>query len=243
MKKLIDFIGNTYGDWTVLYEVERDKHNKRQMYCRCKCGVERVVSAYSLTKGSSTGCGCRRSSNCIVDISGQIFGHMLALEITSQRSHKHCIWKCKCLLCGRICYVSSNCLLRGTTTSCGCLKSKSELVIANFLDNHNIRYQRQKKFVGCRNKRPLLFDFYLPDYNIAVEYDGEFHYQEIQYCRTTLKERNKRDAIKTKYCEENDIILIRIPYWEKDDIESILDDRLFLYSDEEANHSDFGLSA
>lgn len=71
------------------------------------------------------------------------------------------------------------------------------------------------------------FDFYLPMYNMAIEYDGEFHYRQIPGFND-LPSQQHRDEIKTQYCEENDIILLRIPYWDKDNIESILKEWLFL---------------
>lgn len=59
---------------------------------------------------------------------------------------------------------------------------------------------------------------------------GQHEYKDVPYWdkRDNLSVRQKRDTIKTKYCEENDIVLLRIPYWEKDNIESILSDWLFL---------------
>jgi len=95
-----------------------------------------------------------------------------------------------------------------------CASSKGEKNISLLLKRNNIIFQQQKKFIGCKNKTYLLFDFYLPDYNIAVEYDGEQHYKSIEFFGgdSTLKETQYRDNIKTNYCYENDIILCRIKY-------------------------------
>lgn len=112
----------------------------------------------------------------------------------------------------------------------------------NFLNDHNIQYTRQKVFIGCKNINNLPFDFFLDLHGIAIEYDGEFHYNQYGDFND-LESQQKRDAIKTKYCEENDIILLRIPYWEKDNIESILSDWLFFDGADEANLSSADLSA
>ena len=101
-------------------------------------------------------------------------------------------------------------------------------MIDSFLCDNHIEFKRQKKFVNCKDKSDLYFDFYLSDYNLAIEYDGEFHYMEFPLLGNDLEGQQRRDAIKTKYCEENDIVLLRIPYWEKENIESILTDWLFL---------------
>lgn len=88
----------------------------------------------------------------------------------------------------------------------------------------------KKAFDDCRNIKPLPFDFYLPDKNIIIEYDGEFHYIPIKVQKTDseevaidrLNETKAHDKIKTDYCLKNQIKLIRIPYWEKENIETIL---------------------
>ena len=93
------------------------------------------------------------------------------------------------------------------------------------------------------NKKKLRFDFYLQDYGVAIEYDGEFHYNKIESRGNDLDYQVNNDKIKTEYCDSNDIILLRIPYWEKDNIESILSEWLNIDSAEEANSSSTGLSA
>ena len=69
-------------------------------------------------------------------------------------------------------------------------------------------------FNDCRNKLPLPFDFYSPEYNTCIEYDGELHFISKEYFGgdENLKETQKRDEIKTFYCNENNIKLIRIKY-------------------------------
>lgn len=65
------------------------------------------------------------------------------------------------------------------------------------------------------------FDFYLPEYNCCIEYDGEFHYK-ITTLNNDLKSQKLHDKIKSDYCKLNNIKLVRIPYWEKDYIQEIL---------------------
>lgn len=78
------------------------------------------------------------------------------------------------------------------------------------------RYFTQKSFVGCLSpkKYPLKFDFYLPDYNICIEYDGEQHFYDTSgwFNNYSFKELCIRDNIKNQYCDNNNIKLIRIPY-------------------------------
>jgi very-short-patch-repair endonuclease/uncharacterized C2H2 Zn-finger protein len=103
-----------------------------------------------------------------------------------------------------------------------CNKSKGENIIINFLNENNIKYEYQKSFDLCKNKRKLKFDFYLSDYNLCIEFDGVQHDNNIEYFGGIrgLKYRKNNDLIKNNYCKENNIKLIRIKY--NDNIENCL---------------------
>lgn len=109
-----------------------------------------------------------------------------------------------------------------------CNSSKGELIINEYLVKNNIKFNNEYKFEGCINpetKRRLEFDFYLPDYNTCIEYDGAQHYESINFFggENGLITNKIRDKIKTKYCKNKGIELIRIPYWEYKNISKILD--------------------
>ena len=72
------------------------------------------------------------------------------------------------------------------------------------------------------------FDFYLPDLNIAIEYDGIQHYQPVVTFggEEAFAELKLNDAFKTEYCYKNNIKLIRIPYTEYNTISEFLDNEL-----------------
>jgi len=103
-------------------------------------------------------------------------------------------------------------------------KSFGEKKIKEFLDQNSINYIREKKFETCKNIKELPFDFYLPDYKICIEYDGELHYRSSKIFggESTLKRIKKNDDIKSKWCSENNIKLLRIPYKKKNKIFKIL---------------------
>ena len=101
--------------------------------------------------------------------------------------------------------------------------SRGEDCIKNYLDNMNIRYQRNYIFKDCKNKKGLRFDFYIPCKNMIVEYDGEHHYKENKYFGDgNLEYMKENDKIKNDYCLDNNITLIRIPYFDFKNIETIL---------------------
>lgn len=95
-----------------------------------------------------------------------------------------------------------------------CKTSKGENYIRDFLKNNKIKFEPQKKFPGCRYKNLLSFDFYLTNLNACIEYDGEQHYKPIKGRggEVAYKEIKKRDSIKTKFCKQNSIPLLRIKY-------------------------------
>ena len=111
-----------------------------------------------------------------------------------------------------------------------CKESKGEKKIRKFLDRNNIQYICQYRINECKCFKSLPFDFYLPEYNTCIEYDGIQHYEENKHFggHEAFVERQKRDSIKTEYCLNNNIGLIRIPYWDFDNIEEILINELQL---------------
>jgi len=105
-----------------------------------------------------------------------------------------------------------------------CSKSKGEDKISNFLNKYNIRYEREKRFENCRYKKTLPFDFYLPDNNTIIEFDGIQHFEQGDFGPNTasLDIVRLRDSIKNEFCINNGIQLIRIPYFKENKIETIL---------------------
>lgn len=108
-----------------------------------------------------------------------------------------------------------------------CICSNGEEKIKNILNENKINYIFQKKFINCINiktKKQLPFDFYLPNYNICIEYDGIQHYEKIEFFggEKSFKKLKINDQTKTKYCLNNNVKLIRISYVDFENIEKIL---------------------
>jgi very-short-patch-repair endonuclease len=118
-----------------------------------------------------------------------------------------------------------------------CAQSRGENAIERFLDSNNINLIRQKEFddlFGLSGYRKLLYDFYLPDYNLLIEYDGQFHFGVINISHSKKKNeehflrQKEHDKIKNEYVKNNGIKLLRIPYTEYENIENILKTELNL---------------
>lgn len=95
-----------------------------------------------------------------------------------------------------------------------CKTSKGELIIMNFLNKKNIYYEYQKAFDGCINKRKLKFDFYIPNRNLIIEFDGDQHSKESLFFggKKGFDYRKRNDQIKNKYALDNNMKLLRIDY-------------------------------
>ena len=134
-----------------------------------------------------------------------------------------------CEDCGERFTTSLGLFLKGKTKCNNCNSSKGEQKVTEVLSSHNINFKREYKIFTKEFEYPLRLDFYLKDKKIAIEYDGEQHFKPVdfnglgkEFAENALIVQIKRDKIKNKYCEEKGIKLIRIPYTDFDNIESIL---------------------
>lgn len=109
--------------------------------------------------------------------------------------------------------------------SCSSSESVGEKKIADYLDSCAIQYVREKKFDDCRDKRALPFDFYVPEYNLTIEFDGQHHYFDI-WGTENFKRTQHHDKIKDQFCKDNGISMLRIPYWEGRNVDKLIGDKL-----------------
>ena len=112
-----------------------------------------------------------------------------------------------------------------------CMNTESvgEKRIRIYLENHDIEFKQEYWFEDCRDVNPLPFDFYIPEYNMMIEFDGRQHYGETNYFSYSFEKTKEHDLIKNNYCNNHDIRIIRIPYWDVNNINKILDRELNVY--------------
>jgi len=113
-----------------------------------------------------------------------------------------------------------------------CSMSKGEREISNMLSKLNINFIPQMKFKDCKYYRALPFDFFLPDDNIIIEYDGIQHFQPTDFSNgnqnkdeilKSFKLVQIKDNIKNIYCKMKNIKLIRISYKDEISIQMLKD--------------------
>lgn len=226
-----DLTGQTYGRWTVLERAESLNNKDTCWLCRCQCGNEKIVFGKNLKNGRSKSCGCykkevniqqqiEKNQSRSLDITGERYGKLTAIEPTDQRKGKSIIWKCKCD-CGNIVYVSVD-SLRGqhSTKSCGCLgRSVGEYNIFQLLENNKIHFISEYHPDDGYGR----YDFGILNENNQIirliEFDGEQHFQNSSgYWGSSFQEQQIRDKKKNEYALSHNIPLVRIPYWERDKI-------------------------
>lgn len=116
-------------------------------------------------------------------------------------------------------------------SGCGCpicKQSYGERRIQIFLSG-KIEYITQWKHKDCKDVQNLIFDFYIPKLNTVIEYQGEQHFQSVDFFggEENFEKQKKRDQIKRDFCKENNIKEIEISYLNFDDIENVLQAELF----------------
>lgn len=104
------------------------------------------------------------------------------------------------------------------------LSSLGELEISRYLQSRGIKYEAQKRFPDCRYRAVLPFDFFIPDFNLLVEFQGSQHKDGYFRNRGSLEGISKRDAIKRQYADTKGFEYIEI--WAVKDISPSLDAKL-----------------
>lgn len=202
-------IGDKIGELTLLsFKVNED--NCIRWECRCSCGEKLYLKSTELN-GRRT-CGKHNNPN---DIVGKKFNKLIVLQHLDYFKGNNRYYQCRCD-CGTVFEVSRSNIISGHTSSCGCIRSKNEEQISQLLNILNKAYIKNKTYNDLRgnNKQFLKFDFFI-DNQYIIEYDGQQHFNYANNGwnnKENFEKTRKRDLIKNKYCFDNNIPLIRIPY-------------------------------
>lgn len=191
------------------------KNNKStiKIYCNDCCSYfDILVYAHLKGDGGCNKCAIKKRTNSIdkiINLSKIIHGDVYEIDKNQEIKNSASSIKIYCKKCKDFFDQRVNDHLDG----CGCpycKTSKGEKIIRNFLIQNNMKFEPQKRFDGCKNKFKLPFDFYLPELNLCIEYDGIQHFRKVHnwdHEKTLIN-----DIIKTNFCKENKIRLMRIKY-------------------------------
>ena len=239
LKQTEALIGTKFGKLTVIKRVPDDRNvavKKVRYECLCECGKTTIITGQHLKSGVTNSCGCIKSPNIV----GKKFGKLTVIDRvldTKFPNKKRYINKCLCE-CGGITYVKTENLNSGEVQSCGCLLSKGESKINNWLKNNNYLYKihyHVPNMLYSNHSYPY-FDFAIFDNNkikLLIEYQGTIHYYYKNSgwnTKESFKQRQIKDQEKRKLCQQFNIPLEEIPYWDFDNIELILNTLMSKYN-------------
>lgn len=238
MKKQFPRIEKASKEKGYLLLTKPEEYIDVKMMVRYICPIhgEREVMFENLAKGS----GCNACAFETTKGKSNLYSAEYVCKIIESKNNN--IWlnqdeyhgtlernlKIKCGNCGKTFITSFTNYARHNVNKCkGCSKkeSKGERYISSFLNKSKISFVREKRFEKCKDKRPLPFDFYLPEYNTCIEFDGQGHF-EPKFGYDSFLKTLLHDGMKNNYCLWNNIRLIRIPYWEGHNIEEIISENL-----------------
>ena len=220
-----------------LKKVENNLHNvillstytKCSDYCLCKCkicGNQWQTQFSNIITGNF---GCRKCSDRNRRLTNEEFlekfnkvtDSILPLDEYSNANTK---MKFKCLICNNIWETKPHNILSGQGCPV-CKESHGERRIRQFLTKEGIKFIPQKTFDGLTGvgNGLLSYDFYLLKYNLLIEFQGGQHEFPVKFFgEEQFKKQQEHDRRKREYAEQNNINLLEIWYYDIDNIESIL---------------------
>lgn len=193
------------------------------------CGSEYMASPSNLLKGM-------KCYNCVISekrlTTNELIDRLKDRPIMPMdeyiTAHEKIRFKCTKEGCETIWRSSPNNVIRGSGCP-QCSSSKGEQIIKGFLENNLIDNIQEKGFdkltgIGGGNLR---YDFYLPNYNLLIEYQGQYHDGSVSnQTKYDLKRQQEHDRRKRQYAKDNGIELLEIWYYDFDNIEKILEQKL-----------------
>ena len=201
-----------------------------KMKCQCKiCGYEWMTTGQRLLRGD----GCAKCSGN-AQLTQEEFERRMAsvnphITIIGKYTGRHTLVKCRCNDCDTEWESYPGNLYQGWGCP-HCHMSRGERAIETYLINKGYDFQYNHSIDGCKSNKHLLFDFVLPKLRTVIEYDGEQHFRPVQFggmgkekAQKNFEISKRRDAIKNRFCADNDIRMIRVPYTDYDQIDNILD--------------------
>lgn len=221
-KEIVKLTGNEYsliGEYRNAKEYVTLKHNK--------CGNIYQATPTSFLSGTRCPkCSAKRAGKKLSKTTNQfknelkhLFGNEFEVigEYKNQK-HKVIIKHSKCKKDFEI-YPTD--ILKGVSCPYCSNRSIGEKRIINILRNNGIEFKKEYSDSRLKYKYKLRFDFAIFKLDrlvCLIEYDGIQHFKPVEYFggERALKEIKFRDKLKNSFCKQNNIPLIRIPYWEKD---------------------------
>jgi len=220
LERFVEKAKEIHGD---KYDYSKSIYKGRHKKILIKCNNKNCQRYFWQEAGCHlSGQGCpycngtpKKTTKQFIEEANQIHGDRYDYSLVDYKTnHDKVILICK--NCGEYFLQTPNAHLSGQNGCPKCQKkSLAEECIAKILTDNNISYIRTKKYDGLKDKQQLSYDFYLPDYNILIEYNGQQHYKFFKKYHKTLHDFHRQlhhDWLKRKYARNNDINLLVIKF-------------------------------
>ncbi len=211
--------------------------------CKCKCGNYTLLKLNAFKNGTTKSCGCYNievhkelckkigKQSYFKDYSKKENPYYSFIKPTNKQNKDGSVyWEIECKQCKKHYIEIPSTLIsekrRKGNNPCDCWRqlSKGVLKIEQLLKNYHIPFNQEQSFESCKSPKNNLmkFDFYVNNAYL-IEYDGEQHFIPSSFGgslsgKERLKIQKEYDNIKNKWCKDNNIPLIRIPYTHYNDL-------------------------
>lgn len=202
---------------------------------KCRCKIHNIVSNKTPNE-ILQGKGCRicgreklssKSFLTIEEFQNKVSDANPAIKVIEYYGERKNA-KFQCILCGHIWESSAGSMIIHGKRCPECQHFYAgEKLVKSILEHRGISYIEQFRFKDCRDKRTLPFDFYIPQYNMCIEYDGQQHFKPV-FGEKSFEDTVRHDRMKDKYCLDHGIDLLRISYKDTKSIEEIINERITL---------------
>ena len=216
----VEYIKSRFEEYGYVPLFSRYTSNKEKLPVMDSGGYKGILSYHQLTYGSGFAIFHRCNPFTIDNIK-----HYIKVNCLSCKYHSGAYTSASAELffvceCGEHFSTVWTTVMKQGKVRCGrCANSESkfEYTIRRWLTERNYLFEKQYTFSECVNKKQLRFDFavFLPERLALVEVNGVQHYKVVDYFggKEGFKSLQENYEIKRKYCEDNKIELIEIPYW------------------------------
>ena len=241
-EEFINEMKERFGDKIDLSKVVY-KQNKIKVDLKCNiCGCEWSAKPNAILRPNTTGCpDCANKKRIQWNLNNSVLGKdefvKRAVNIfgdlfdysESEYINYNTKLKIRCNKCGNNFWLKPHDHL--SMIGCKyCNSSTMESITWNYLQEHNISYEKEKRVDGCRGESGCMlpFDFYLPDYDIFIECQGQQHFVYKDFFNDGKLQ--ERDKIKKKWCEDNNKFLYYINYNDNilEKLDKLFEEKLWL---------------
>lgn len=235
IEELNDKINSIFGDMFYLVGEFTQMNEKHIFYCNIHqrtfekipntmfrnkthcpyCGRERTAKALGITHNEFLERFYSVQSETEYKILTEYSGYLNHLEVLH-------------IKCGNEWRTSPSSLIRGGGCP-KCSQSTGEVLIDNILEELGLEYIKQYADERCKDKKKLRFDFaiyYKDSLRLLIEFDGKQHFS-AGWGEKKYRDTVKKDNIKNNFSIQENIPLLRIPFWLKQDVYYIINHVLF----------------